>query len=208
MFFDISATFLRSPASNQNMKSSPFAQALDEVTLQALKKDCRQAQSRVYQTYAKPAWTLAVRLSGCEARAWDAVQEAFLQAFGKISQLRNSNSFGFWLRRILVNQVMDQHRHTFDSLPDETADEAAPSASISNWMDIERALARLSESDRWVVWLHDAEGMTHDEIAELAGQTKSWSKSRLSRARKRLQQQCELTKVEPSGLTMQGANNV
>ncbi|MEM1081669.1 MAG: hypothetical protein AAGH65_08825, partial [Pseudomonadota bacterium] len=81
------------------MTASNFANALDELTLQALKQDCRQAQSRVYHLYAKPAWTLAVRLSGCESRAWDALQEAFLQAFAKIGQLRQASSFGFCLRR-------------------------------------------------------------------------------------------------------------
>jgi len=53
-------------------------------------------------------------------------------------------------------------------------------------MDLERALARLDPLDRTVVWLHDAEGYTHAEIAELAGQTPSWSKTRLSRSRARL----------------------
>ncbi|MEM7054322.1 MAG: sigma-70 family RNA polymerase sigma factor, partial [Pseudomonadota bacterium] len=127
------------------MEPSNFIQSIDELSLQALKKECRQTQSRVYQRYAKAAWTLALRLSGCEARAWDAVQEGFLQAFGKIGQLREPSSFGFWLRRIIVNQVMDQYRHRLESLSDEVADLPGPSNSVDNWMDIEKALLRLDK---------------------------------------------------------------
>jgi DNA-directed RNA polymerase specialized sigma24 family protein len=37
-----------------------------------------------------------------------------------------------------------------------------------------------------VVWLHDGEGLTHVEIAELFGRSVSFSKSQLSRAHQRL----------------------
>ena len=190
------------------MESSNFAQPIDELCLQALKRDCRKTQAGVYQRYAKAAWTLALRLSGCEARAWDAVQEGFLQAFIKVDQLRDPASFGFWLRRIIVNQIMDQHRHRLDPLSTEVTDQPGPAVSVSNWMDIEKALASLSESDRMVVWLHDAEGMTHQEIATMAGQTVSWSKTRLSRARKRLQQQFKTEPSSASSLEMQRVNHV
>jgi DNA-directed RNA polymerase specialized sigma24 family protein len=39
---------------------------------------------------------------------------------------------------------------------------------------------------RAVVWLHDAEGFTHEEIAALTGKTASFSKSQLARAHERL----------------------
>ena len=37
-----------------------------------------------------------------------------------------------------------------------------------------------------VVWLHDVEGYTHEEIAELMGMTTSFSKSQLARAHQKL----------------------
>src|SRR5213596_809451 len=49
-------------------------------------------------------------------------------------------------------------------------------------IDLERALERLSETARAVVWLHDVEGYTHEEIAEQMGKTVSFSKSQLARA--------------------------
>ena len=53
-------------------------------------------------------------------------------------------------------------------------------------MDLEAALERLSETSRAVVWLHDVEGYTHEEIAGMMGKTPSFSKSALARAHTRL----------------------
>jgi RNA polymerase sigma factor (sigma-70 family) len=53
-------------------------------------------------------------------------------------------------------------------------------------MDLETALQRLSDTARSVVWLHDVEGYTHEEIAEMMGKTTSFSKSQLARAHAKL----------------------
>ena len=163
-----------------------FSTPIDELSLAALKRDCRRTQERVYRTFSPAAWNLAMRLSGCEAQAWDAVQAGFVRAFEKVSQLREANRFGAWLKRIIVNQVMDQHRKRFETLPEGGENDASESPNHDQRMDLERALEKLEPMDRQVVWLHDAEGFTHAEIAEFAGQTPSWSKTRLSRARARL----------------------
>jgi RNA polymerase sigma-70 factor (ECF subfamily) len=168
------------------MTAIAFNQPLDELTLERLRRNCRRAQEDVYRRYADAAWTLALRLTGCEATAWDAVQDGFVRAFGQAEQLRAGKSFGPWLRRIIVNQAMDRHR-TRRREVDGDPPEAAGVADDAARLDLEAALARLDATDRLVLWLHDAEGMTHDEIAGLAGYTRSWSKSRLMRARERMQ---------------------
>jgi RNA polymerase sigma-70 factor (ECF subfamily) len=53
-------------------------------------------------------------------------------------------------------------------------------------MDLEAALDRLSPTSRAVVWLHDVEGYTHEEIAGMKDRTVSFSKSQLARAHARL----------------------
>lgn len=159
---------------------------IDDLALAALKRRCRRTQESVYRQYSQAAWTLALRLSGCEARAWDAVQSAFVLAFERVDQLRRAERFGFWLRRILVNQVMDQHRRqSGEQAETETAVEGPDHGAA---LDLEQAFDALDPLDRQVVWLHDAEGMKHAEIAELAGRTVSWSKSRLARARERMRE--------------------
>jgi RNA polymerase sigma-70 factor (ECF subfamily) len=53
-------------------------------------------------------------------------------------------------------------------------------------LDLETAMSRLSDTARAVVWLHDVEGYTHEDIAEMMGKSVSFSKSQLARAHKRL----------------------
>jgi len=53
-------------------------------------------------------------------------------------------------------------------------------------IDLERAFEQLTDTSRAVVWLHDVEGYTHEEIGELMGKSVSFSKSQLARAHVRL----------------------
>lgn len=161
---------------------------LDDLTLKRLGTGCRRTQKQVYRAHADAAWTLARRLTGCDASAWDVVQDAFVRAFGEIGTLRDPGAFHGWLRRIVAHRAMDHHRQRArwtEASDDASEQRQAPPDPA--WLDLERALDRLDASDRMVLWLHDAEGMTHDEIADLAGFTRSWSKSRLVRARGRMQ---------------------
>jgi len=68
----------------------------------------------------------------------------------------------------------------------------AASADRADAIDLERALAQLGDNARAVVWLHDVEGYTHEEIAALLGKTASFSKSQLARAYARLRSALEL----------------
>ena len=72
--------------------------------------------------------------------------------------------------------------------PDGLGDEAtgAPPRGVGTRIDLERAFEHLSETSRAVIWLHDVEGFTHEEIAERMGRTVSFSKSQLARANARL----------------------
>ena len=68
----------------------------------------------------------------------------------------------------------------------DVIDGASDAARLDGFGDIERGLARLSPQARFVVWMHDVEGYTHAEIAQLTGRTESYSKSQLARGHARL----------------------
>jgi len=77
----------------------------------------------------------------------------------------------------------NKYRDT-DELHDEFVGQRQEDTALR--MDLEAALERLSETSRAVVWLHDVEGYTHEEIASMMGKTPSFSKSQLARAHARL----------------------
>ena len=61
---------------------------------------------------------------------------------------------------------------------------------------LNKALALLPQQTRLVLWLKEVEGFSHREIAEMMGQSESFSKSTVSRAFQRLRS-CFISTKEP-----------
>jgi RNA polymerase sigma-70 factor (ECF subfamily) len=59
---------------------------------------------------------------------------------------------------------------------------------MSDWQDLESALAALPVDTRFILWMHEVEGYTHAELAALLGRTASYSKSQLARGMARLRE--------------------
>lgn len=153
--------------------------------------------------YEARVYRVLSRMLGNEADAQDALQETLLKAFEKVSTFRGESAFGTWLHRIAVNQALmalrkkgaDPMRVVDDPLTFDWMDAHArriedwsPSAEGGALRDearnvLSRALSGLPEIDRAVVLLKDAEGFSHEEIAEVTGLSVVAARSRLHRAR-------------------------
>ena len=72
-------------------------------------------------------------------------------------------------------------------------------------MDREAALARLSEPARAVVWLHDVEGYTHEEIARKLGKSRTVITEALSlnRMPETVQERCRQADIESKSMLLQ-----
>jgi RNA polymerase sigma-70 factor, ECF subfamily len=153
--------------------------------------------------YEGRLYRVVSRMLGNDADAQDVLQESLFKAFEKLATFRADSAFGTWLHRIAVNQALmwlrkkgtDPMRVPDDPLRfDWTAAHVQP---IDDWSAspeggvlraearrvLSRALSDLPEMDRAVVLLKDAEGLSHDEIAEATGLTVVAARSRLHRAR-------------------------
>jgi len=127
----------------------------------------------------------------------------FVDVLSKLAQYDGRGSFAGWVRSITVSRCLMQLRSPWrrglrlvTTIGETGAPAAEPPAPDDEalGLDLERALDRLGETARLVVWLHDVEGYTHAEIGALLGGTASLSKSQLARAHERLR---EL--LEPAG---------
>src|SRR5712691_7082655 len=134
---------------------------------------------------------LVARAQAGDEAALEALYRAFetpvYNLVRKIKQYRGEGHLWGWVRRIASTKALmrirrDQVRAT-ESLDDEPG---KPGMHVGANLDLERAFERLSETSRAVVWLHDVEGYTHEEIAEQMGKSVSFSKSQLARAHARL----------------------
>jgi RNA polymerase sigma-70 factor (ECF subfamily) len=177
-------------------EASGFFAEVDDLVLARARRGDPDALDLLYATFSRPVYTLGCRLTGGTESGEDILQETFLELLRSLTSYRGDGAFGSWLRRIVVSKVLMRRRRARvrhleqASAAGDVHDPWSP-APDQRWQlrfDLERALARLPESTRVVVWLHDVEGLTHAEIAEAFGRTESFSKSQLARAHDRLRQ--------------------
>ena len=146
------------------------------------------ALEAVYRAYEAPVYHLARRICRTPEDAEDVLQETFFEVCRSIGRYRGDGSFWGWVRTVAASKALMRLRRNkyrdAQALDDEL--HRAPRRDTGLRMDLEAALERLPELSRAVVWLHDVEGYTHEEIAGLMGRTVSFSKSQLARAHARL----------------------
>jgi len=181
----------------------------DEVKMvaYALEGDL-DAFNRLVLAYQDLAYNVAFRVTGERTSAEDAVQDAFISAYRKLKTFRGG-SFKAWLLRIVTNACLDelrrQKRRPVVALqppginddeeiespswledPGESPEEAILREELST--AIQHCLDGLDDDFRVVVVLVDIQGMDYAEAAEAADTKLGTIKSRLARARAKLQE--------------------
>jgi RNA polymerase sigma-70 factor (ECF subfamily) len=162
--------------------------AISDLQVARAKAGDEEALGALYRAFETPVYNLARRILRTPEDAEDVLQETFLEVVKSIRQYRGDGSLWGWIRQIASSKALmrirrDQVRAT-EPLVEEAAGRAG--APVGARIDHERAFENLSRTARAVVWLHDVEGYTHEEIADMMGKTVSFSKSQLARAHQRL----------------------
>lgn len=173
----------------------PRALAVDSYLLADAESVIARAQAgdaaaleAIYRAFESPVYNLARRICRTVEDAEDVVQETFFEVCRSIRRFRGDGSLWGWIRTVASSKALmrlrrNKYRDT-DELHDEFVGQRGDQPGLR--MDLEAALERLSDTARAVVWLHDVEGYTHDEIAAMMGKTTSFSKSQLARAHRKL----------------------
>jgi RNA polymerase sigma-70 factor (ECF subfamily) len=145
--------------------------------------------------YKDAVFGVAFHRLGDFEEARDAAQDAFLTAYLNLGKLRQPTSFAHWLYRIADGAALDALRRKRGEVslevagdlraPLPTTEDRAEQAELAR--RIKEALATLSEATRLAVILHYVNGYSHAEVASFIGTTPGAVKTRLSRAKSRLQ---------------------
>jgi RNA polymerase sigma-70 factor (ECF subfamily) len=153
-------------------------------------------------------------LTADAAQAEDLVQATVVRALARAAGFRGDSSLATWLHRILHNLAVDDARRSHEQPSEDvaetveamwreddyTVDAAAVVVRAETRSDLREALSHLPTSYRTVVVLHDAEGMTMREIAEIQQVTLAAAKQRLRRARMMLVSQLATGQERPQTL--------
>ena len=134
---------------------------------------------------------VAYVITGDIALAQDAVQSAWVKAWGKFRTVRDPNRPRAWLLSIAVNearQIVRGRRRVAVREIDPRAAAASstdPAVGVAR-LDLVRALARLSPDDRALLALRYVAGVDAVELGALTGRSASGIRARLSRLTARL----------------------
>ncbi len=141
----------------------------------------------------------------------DLAQEVWIRVYRNIKRLNEPVKFQGWLSRIATNLFYDElrkrkrvsnplsldaPRHMDDGEMDWeiASDKPSPDEDMTTrefYDQLREAIADLPEVFRTTIVLREIEGMAYEEIAEITGVSLGTVKSRIARARTRLQSQLQ-----------------
>jgi RNA polymerase sigma-70 factor (ECF subfamily) len=161
-----------------------------------------EAQAHLYLAFSSAVYALIRRMMPRPVVADDLFQDTFVEVLQSLPSFRGEAPLGAWIRRIAISKCLMHLRSPWhrsllwlDQLAGDSGDALDPvlvppdaQGNLSLQQDLEAALAKLPTRTRAVVWLHDVEGLTHDEIASQFGLSVSFSKSQLMRGHLRLRE--------------------
>lgn len=138
---------------------------------------------------------MLTRMTGNHALAEDLAQNAFLRAWNKIDTFSGKGTFKSWLCRIAYTEFLQSYRKVKSTA--KALQKFKTHSDIENealaWdsddaMDLDRALAQLSEVERSVIVLCYSSGLTHQEAAETCGLALGTVKSHIKRGKEKMRQ--------------------
>jgi RNA polymerase sigma-70 factor, ECF subfamily len=179
-----------SPSVSFNTSETPT----DGELVRRARRGDESAFGRLVQRYQRPAYAVALSVTGRHEDAEDAAQEAFLVALDRLEECRSPERFGGWLMTIVRNRsknlVRRESLRETDEVPPgarsriPTPDRMAETAELRE--QLRGALMGLPEMQRQIVLLHDLEGWKHREIADRLDLPCGTVRSHLHFARKAL----------------------
>lgn len=166
------------------------------LILQAKQGDVA-AYGAIVRRFQNTAVGYAYGILGNYDAAKDAAQEAFLEAYGCLGELREPRAFTAWLRRIIFKQCdRITRRRALTTVPLAVADNVPTRApgpvEIYEQRELQafvaQALQQLPEEQRLAITLFYLSGYSHQEVADFLNLTKSQVNNRLYSARNTLKE--------------------
>jgi len=204
-------------ASQVRLASLSSCSTLENLIAQAKAGDM-QAMAALVEQHQRLIYATLYQLAPERQDIADLTQEVLLRMCRSIKSLKNPKTFKFWLNRIITNLYYDELRKNprhirtvsldaagivdlsdepndalarIKNIPDEQAfpDKLLLNAELNRL--IHQAIANLPEQYRLAIVLRELQGLSYDDIAQLTQTQVGTVKSRLARARLKIQDELE-----------------
>lgn len=173
---------------------------LHQPIIDQCKNNHAKAQMQLYNLYCKAMFLVAFRYVKDRFIAEDIMQEAFIKAFKNIDSYKNEVAFGAWLKRIVINQSIDQlkkNKLELVAINEEVTlkvdEDEWKFESVISVDGIVEIINSLKDKYRLVLTLYLIEGYDHQEIAEVLQITENTSRTHLLRGKRILKEQLKNT---------------
>lgn len=165
-------------------KPGDYAAASDETLVLLARDKDQQAFAVLVARHQQWLRSLLRRLSHDRALADDLAQQVLFQAWAALSGLHAGQALPAWLKTIAVHAWL-KHLRRKDPLfkldRDTSVPEQVAVTTPGIALDLNRALAQLSDTVRLCVVLAYHEGMSHSAIADITGLPLGTVKSHINR---------------------------
>lgn len=183
------------------------ARAAEDLALVTrAKNEDASAYDELIRRYQERIYATVYHMTSNHEDANDLTQETFIKAYRALKSFKGDSSFYTWVYRIAINKTINflkQRKNKFHmSLNDLDFNAEHDPDLVSLVSDktprrdlgltelqekLNAAMQKLSDVHRMVVTLHDVQGLSHDEIAEIMDCNVGTVRSRLFYARQQLQ---------------------
>lgn len=178
----------------------------DVELVKAARDGDMDAYDQLVRRYQERIYATVYHMTSNHEDANDLAQETFIKAYAALKSFKGDSSFYTWVYRIAVNKTINflKQRKNKTSLSLNDLDfniENDPElvalvsdktprrdiALVELQGKLNEALQKLSDVHRMVVTLHDVQGLSHEEIAQIMDCNVGTVRSRLFYARQQLQ---------------------
>ena len=156
-----------------------------------------KSQYKLYQMFYRNMTSVCLRYAKDREEANDLVQEGFIKVFKNLTRYEFKGSFEGWMRRIFVNNAIDNIRRKKKNHLLLGEDEKMDAFAVKNMDPLDKveeldpkivmeAVQKLTPAYKAVFSLYVIEEYAHKEIAEMLNISVGTSKSNLAKAKQNL----------------------
>lgn len=174
---------------------------MDGISDEVLVKECmggnRQYQEMLYKKFCWKMMGVCMRYSKNHEEAEDFLQEGFVKVFTHLGSFKAKGSLEGWVRRVIVNTILDGMRKKSLMFKVVDIEEAGNEAGVDDLLseisvhDLVEMIQELAPGYRTVFNLFVVEGYSHKEISARLGISEGTSKSQFAMARKVLREKID-----------------
>lgn len=152
----------------------------------------RRALDQLLRRHQPQLWKICRRLTGNDADAGDALQDALIALVRGLPRFDGRASFATWAYRVTTNACLDELRRrrrrpiaddAHATAPDRRDDRPDVASAVTDRLSIDAALAALPAEFQAPVVLRDVLGLDYGEIAAVLEIPAGTVKSRIARGR-------------------------